>query len=134
MIFNGIVEIVSQWIFLISNCFITLGMKKLSLGIVFGMILTSLLAFDNTSYEPNKATGEVELMQGLYIFTDSKPVLEYEYLGTVKTVFAMDVQYQGTRDKMIRKAKKKYPEAEGIIIHFKSGGTDKGDVIKFNKE
>ena len=106
-------------------------MKKVTLGIICGVVQTSLMAFTITSYEPTKATGEVEQMQGLYIFTDSKPVSEYEYLGTVKTTFAVDVQYVGTRDKMIRKAKKKFPEAEGIIIQFKSGGTDKGDVIKF---
>jgi hypothetical protein len=106
-------------------------MKKMTLGVIFGIVISSLLAFDDTAYEPTKATSEVEQMQGLYIFTDSKPVLEYEYLGTVKTTFAVDVQYVGTRDKMIRKAKKKFPEAEGIIIQFKSGGTDKGDVIKF---
>ncbi len=109
-------------------------MKMFLFGIGSGVFVTSLLAFNILSYEPNRSTGEVEQMQGLYIFTDSKPVLEYEYLGTVKTTFAADVQYQGTRNKMIRKAKKKFPDAEGIIIQFKSGGTDKGDVIKFNKE
>ena len=76
------------------------------------------MAFTITSYEPTKATGEVEQMQGLYIFTDSKPVSEYEYLGTVKTTFAVDVQYVGTRDKMIRKAKKSFQKQKVLSYNL----------------
>lgn len=106
-------------------------MKKIILGSMIGISLTTLVAFAIANYEPKKATGEVEQMQGLYIFTDCKPVLEYEYLGTVKATFSMDSQYQGVRDKLIRKAKKDFPNADGIILQFKSGGTDKCDAIKF---
>ena len=90
-----------------------------------------LVAFTFINYEPKKATAEVEQMQGLYIFTDSKPVLEYEYLGTVKAAISMDGQYQGVRDKLIKKAKKDFPTADGLMMQFKSGGTDKCDAIKF---
>ncbi len=106
-------------------------MKKIILGIIIGFSLTALVAFTAVIYEPKKATGEVEQMQGLYIFTDSKPVLEYEYLGTVTATFGMDSQYQGVRDKLIKKAKKDFPSADGLIMQFKSGGTDKCDAIKF---
>lgn len=60
-------------------------MKNLIKGILIGLSLVLLVAFAAINYEPKKATAEVEQMQGLYIFTDSKPVLEYEYLGTVKS-------------------------------------------------
>ncbi len=106
-------------------------MKNIILGSIIGISLTSLVAFKVATYEPKKATGEVEQMQGLYIFTDSKPVLEYEYLGTVTATFGMDSQYQGVRDKLIKKAKKDFPNADGLIMQFKSGGTDKCDAIKF---
>lgn len=106
-------------------------MKKIIIGSLIGISLTSLVAFTVANYEPKKATGEVEQMQGLYIFTDSKPVLEYEYLGTVKATFGMDSQYQGVRDKLITKAKKDFPAADGLMMQFKSGGTDKCDAIKF---
>ena len=106
-------------------------MKKIILGSLEGMTLTTLVAFTVANYEPKKATGEVEQMQGLYIFTDSKPVLEYEYLGTVKATFGMDSQYSGVRDKLIKKSKKAFPTADGLIMQFKSGGTDKCDAIRF---
>ena len=106
-------------------------MKKIIIGSLIGISLTSLVAFTVANYEPKKATGEVEQMEGLYIFTDSKPVLEYEYLGTVKATFGMDSQYQGVRDKLIKKAKKDFPSADGLIMQFKSGGTDKCDAFKF---
>jgi len=50
-------------------------MKKIIIGSLIGISLTTLVAFTVANYEPKKATGEVEQMQGLYIFTDSKPVL-----------------------------------------------------------
>ena len=106
-------------------------MKKIIIGCLIGIGLTSLVALKGANYEPKKATGEVEQMQGLYIFTDSKPVLDYEYLGTVKVTFALDAQYQGVRDKLIIKAKTDFPTADGLIMQFKSGGKDKCDAIKF---
>jgi hypothetical protein len=106
-------------------------MKKLILGSLIGIGLTTVVAFTVANYEVKKSTGDVEQMQGLYIFTDSKPAMEYEYLGTVKSSFGMDSQYQGVRDKLIGKAKKDFPTADALIMQFKSGGTDKCDAVKF---
>ena len=57
--------------------------------------------------------------------------MEYEYLGTVKSNVTMSGQYEDVRNNLIRRAKKEYPAAEGIILNLKDGGTDKADVIKF---
>lgn len=77
---------------------------------------------------------EVEQIQGFYVFVDSKPVAEYEYLGTVKnSVSFSSGQYQSVRDILIKKARKEYPLGTGIIFHFHNGGTDKADVIKFKE-
>lgn len=82
----------------------------------------------------NKSEAQAEQYQGLYIFTDCKPTSPYDYLGNVKVGLTMgDVQYTGVRDKMIKKCKKDYPSADGLILHFVSGGTDKGDAIKFKE-
>jgi hypothetical protein len=107
-------------------------MKKIFLGTFIVISFTSLLAFTAISYQIKKSTADVDQIQGLYIFVDSKPVMDYEYLGTVKSTVSLgDGQYTGVRDRIIKKAKKDYPEADGIIITFKTGGTDKGDAIKF---
>ena len=106
-------------------------MKNTAVGMIIGVGLTSLVSFTLINYEPKKSTAEVEQMQGVYIFTDSKPVSEYEYLGTVKSTFGWDSQYRGVRDRLIKKAKKDFPEGDALILQFKSGGTYKCDVIKF---
>lgn len=107
-------------------------MKKIILGTLLGFTLSALFAFTIMNYEPKKSTGEVEQFQDLYIFVDSKPVMEYEYLGTVKSTLSLgDSQYTGVRDRIIKKVKKDYPQADAIIITFKSGGSDEADAIKF---
>lgn len=109
-------------------------MKKIISLIVLGFFVLSIFAFTVVSYEPKHATAEVEQLQGLYIFVDSKPVLEYEYIGTVKSTFSLGgSQYTDVRDRIIKKAKKDYPQADAIIISFKAGGTDRADAIKFKK-
>lgn len=106
-------------------------MKKLMIGSLIGFFFSVMVAFASV-YEPTAATAEVEQLRGLYIFTDSKPVLKYEYLGTVKNSFSLgDSQYTGVRDRLIRKAKKDYPQADAVIITFKTGGKDTADAIKF---
>lgn len=105
-------------------------MKKLILGIFAGFILTCILSFSYYEYVVKKNTAEVEYMDGLYIFTDSKPVSEFEYLGTSKVTFGLgSTQYSSVRNMLIKKIKKEYKDANGVIFHFENGGTDKADAI-----
>jgi hypothetical protein len=109
-------------------------MKKTSLGILIGLALTFLIAFtSDKTQEVKKSTAEVDQVQGLYIFTDSKPLYEYEYLGSVKNGVRIvgSSQYQPVRDGLIKKIKKEYPQADGAIFHFVNGAADKADAIKF---
>lgn len=106
-------------------------MKKRILKITLGVCALALVGFTTSNYVTKKSTAEVEQMEGVYLFVDSKPVTEYEYLGTVKISFAWDSQYTGVRDKLIKKGKKDFPNADGFILQFKSGGQDKCDAIKF---
>lgn len=108
-------------------------MKKIILGSLIGIGLSTLVAFTVATYDPKKSTGEVEQFEGYYIFVDSRPVMEYEYLGTVKgpSLSMGSGQYTAVRDKLIKRAKKDYPRADALIFTFKDGGTDKVDAIKF---
>jgi len=107
-------------------------MKKIILAVFIGISFSAFFAFTIVNYQIKKSIADVDQIQGLYIFVDSKPVMDYEYLGTVKSTVSLgDGQYTGVRDRIIKKAKKDYPQADGIIITFKTGGTDKGDAIKF---
>jgi hypothetical protein len=80
----------------------------------------------------NKNQAKVTQYQGLYLFVDSEPINKTKYLGTIKSKISFfSAQYTALRKKLIKKCKKDYKEAEGLILKFVSGGTDTGDAIKF---
>ena len=56
----------------------------------------------------DKSNAAVDQIQGVYVFIQSKPTSEYEYLGSVK---------------------KEYPQADGVI--FTSVNMDQVDAVKF---
>jgi hypothetical protein len=112
-------------------------MKKFFLGALSAIILISTLAFKFVNYEVNKSSAEVDQINGCFLFVNSKPVLPYDYLGTVELT-RKDVrrkleseQFQSVRDLLIKKVKEQFPQAEGIIFDFHDGGTDKADALKF---
>ncbi|GIV26866.1 MAG: hypothetical protein KatS3mg027_0680 [Bacteroidia bacterium] len=107
-------------------------MKKVVLGGLIMVVIYGLFSFKvKYNYEPKVNTAEVDQYEGLYVFVDSKPVREYEYLGTEKVVLTFGSgQYRDIRDKLIKKVKKEYPQANGIIFHFNENASDKADAIK----
>jgi hypothetical protein len=71
-----------------------------------------------------EAKGTVTNSQGIYIFTDSKPIGDYDYLGTVANnkvawcppACSGDLPYQQVIAELIRLTKKKFPAANAIIF------------------
>jgi len=106
-------------------------MKKLYLGILVGTCLTFILSFTVSRYEPNHSTAEVQKIDGFYVFTDSRPVMPYDSLGLVDLGFVSGTKYENIRTNLFRRARKKYPNADGIIMNLKRRGVDNGQVIKF---
>lgn len=100
---------------------------------LLSVVLLVATAFTVVNYEPKKATGEVEQIEGLYIFTDSKPVLKYEQLGQVKISYNIAKPYQDARFDLIKEVKKDYPTAEGLILLFESNetATYRANAFKF---
>lgn len=103
-------------------------MKRITTAIV----LLSLFAFTYINHT-EKSKAVANQVQGLYIFTDCTPATSYTYLGTVQNGFRFSgsAQYQPVRDKLIKKIKERYPDADGVIFHFVNGAADKADAIKF---
>lgn len=102
----------------------------ISLGKAIVFIVSACIIF-SFIVEEKKNLATVDQIEGIFIFTDSKPVSEYDYLGSEKLGFTMGSgQYKDVRDKLIKKVKKQYPAATGIIFHFNDGDTDKADAIK----
>lgn len=97
-------------------------------------LITAAIGLMGYKYTTNKAAANARQLQGLYIFTDCTPAGEYEVIGTISRTGALSLrsaQYESIRDVLIDRAKKQYPAGEGIIFDFRTGGTDKADVIKF---
>jgi hypothetical protein len=107
--------------------------KKNVLFFFLGIGFCSLLSFKliDENQDTSKATAEVSIIDGVFIFTDSKPLCQYDELGVVELYFSGDTQYQSVRDNLIKKAKKKYPEADGLIFDFNKKGIDKCVAIDF---
>lgn len=106
-------------------------MKRFFLSTLACACLVIILAFSANSYEPNHATAEVNKIEGFYIFVDSKPVLPYESLGDTDLGFVSGTQYESIRANLIKRARKNYPTADGLILSLNKKGVDKCNVIKF---
>lgn len=104
-------------------------MKRIFIWV--GIVASISLASFTVAYTAGKSTAEVNQQQGIYIFTDSKPVQEYTVLGTIESSFSGSGQYTAVRDKLINKAKKAYPAADGILLHLQDGKKDRADVLQF---
>lgn len=108
-------------------------MKNFILGSVFGVALTTILGISNIRYEPNYSTSEVLKIDGFFIFTDSKPVMPHDSLGIVELGFVSGTQYENVRNNLIKRARKAYPNADGIILNLNKKGLDNCHVIKFKQ-
>lgn len=103
-------------------------LQKMKTKLFIGLIIAGifLTAFKMLS---DKGSATVDQKEEIYIFICSKPTAEYEYLGSVKKTLAWSGQPDEMLNSMIKKVKKEYPKAEGII--FTSIAMDKADAIQF---
>ena len=106
---------------------------KTRLGLLLlGTLMVALLSFKiSNSYEVNNSTAEAMKIQGLYIFFCSKPVSETDYLGTFKVKVSGDNSSLSRLNAAIKRCKKEYPQAEGIV--FNTIDFERGDAITFKK-
>jgi hypothetical protein len=80
--------------------------------------------------QSKKDIASVEQAQGMYVFLQSKPLAEYEVLGTVKKT---GLVWTGSPKEMyrtlLRRAKKDYPNCDGII--FEDIDMEHATCVKF---
>jgi hypothetical protein len=107
------------------------NMKNHLNGFLLGITISMLIAFKAADFVPKESTAEVNKVEGLYIFTDSKPVMPYDSIGTVELGFVSGTQYESIKANLIKRARKKYPNADGLILNLKKKGLDNCSVIKF---
>lgn len=85
---------------------------------IFSVMLVALFcfvyAFTPVVPQPDKkAVATVQQVEGLYVFMLCRPLSEVKSFGTVKVGMSVTDDPLHT---LIKKTKKEYPEAEGIII------------------
>ncbi len=68
-------------------------------------------------------------LYGVYIFVMSEPYHDYDYIATVEAKVNWSGTLEESFEKVISKAKKKYPNFNGIVFH--SNDLDKADIIRF---
>lgn len=109
-------------------------MKKyivpLLLGIAVFLIVMSItvLVYSITIIENSCDVAKVEQVQGYDIYWKSRPVCEYEYLGSVKSAGIVPGKPANVLLHMIKRAKKEYPKADAIIL---DGSMYVLDAIKY---
>ncbi len=82
-----------------------------------------------SSKQENTGNANAEQVEGYYIFLLSKPVKAYEYIGTVKTGATWSGKPEQNLKSILKRVKKDYPKADGII--FQDVSMEKVDAIKF---
>lgn len=106
---------------------------KQKFALICGLVLigSATLFSSFQAGETRKDIAVVNKIEGYYIFVESKPMADYEYLGTVESKFARTPQFIDVRNALIKKAKEQYPRADGLLMTFVTGSKDKAEVIKF---
>jgi hypothetical protein len=106
-------------------------MKYHLISFLSGVVLTVLLSFKVEDYVTNFSIAEVLKVNELCIFTDSRPLMAYDTLGIMELGFISDTQYESIKTHFMKRARKQYPDADGLILQFKRKGLDNCVVIKF---
>jgi hypothetical protein len=91
-------------------------MRRVLASFILGIIFTGIVAFSVTTDAPKKNLAEVDQISGLYIFVKSKPIQEFEYLGTVKGPIIGNHEFDKLLEVMITRAQKDFPEANALIF------------------
>ncbi len=104
-------------------------MKTKILTLTFTVIAMIAFTISFTHSNPTERTGRMRQTDGMYMFYQCDPVDDYTYLGTLKTTVSWSGKPEELFGDMKKKAKKKYPTADAIII--KTDALDEYDVVQF---
>jgi len=79
------------------------------------LLLLVLLALVGQT-RPDESKAYVNNVEGLFVFIDAVPASPYVILGQVEKKFAIHGFYEEQRNGLIKRIKKTYPTANGLII------------------
>ena len=101
--------------------------------VLISILALAMFSFKNEDSKKENASAVVNKIDGFYIFTDSRPLMAYDTLGAVEAGFISGTQYHTIRTNLIKRARKKYANADGLILDLRNHGLDQCIVIKFKQ-
>lgn len=96
---------------------------------IFGPNKAAAISF--TGGETDKQLGKVLTYNGIHLFVDSRPVRPYRTLGKVKKHWAWTREYEEMRNGLVKKAVRKFPEADAVVLNLPLGRAHEAEVIAF---
>jgi hypothetical protein len=101
--------------------------------VLISILALAMVSFKNEEDKIDKSKAVVNQIDGFYIFSDSRPLMAYDTLGVVEAGFISGTQYHTIRTNLIKRSRKKYANADGIILDLRNHGLDQCIVIKFKQ-
>lgn len=83
-------------------------------------LIFALISFNKKDKGLPLASARVTQVDGLYIFTDCLPTNQFDSIGSVGLGFISGTQYDNIKTNLIKRTKKQFPEAEGLILKLKN--------------
>ena len=97
------------------------------------LISLLLIAFSGAAQEKDYSLARVGVKsQGVYMFFGVEPYHPYTYVATIKVKVSWSGTISENFDKIVQKAKKKYPYFNGVV--FKTNDLSKADLVRFEEE
>ena len=101
--------------------------------VLISILALAMFSFKNQDAKKENASAVVNKIDGFYIFTDSRPLMAYDSIGIVELGFVTGTQYHTIRTHLIKRARKKFANADGLILDLKKNGIDQCIVIQFKQ-
>jgi hypothetical protein len=101
--------------------------------VLISILALAMFSFKNEDAKKENASAVVNKIDGFYIFTDSRPLMAYDTLGVVEAGFISGTQYHTIRTNLIKRARKKFANADGLILDLRNHGLDQCIVIQFKQ-
>ena len=89
------------------------------------LLLCLMLVAQTSAIQPT-GDAKADQVEGVFIYVSAKPTEAYNYLGTIKRGGFLE-QPSDMLPKLVKQAKKKYPDCTGLIVDI---NFEKADAIK----
>lgn len=106
--------------------------ERLKYNLIAGAIIAAIaIAVSAFAASPNDRTAKVQRTGAVFVFVECYPTDEFDVVGSESIGITMSGKYSEIKEKLLKKAAKDFPTADGIIIASPDEG--KATVIKFKQ-